>query len=461
MNTEAIVLLPGLLAWWVAASNSLEAALIGVYLPALLLIPDYFRMPIDGLPDPSFSECAILPIGIALCWKALFKRSWKFSPLDFALLAFVAWQFISDLHGVGFSDAQNMLFDLLLLAVFPYMAGKALIEPAGLRAPFARRFVWLLFVVSMISIYEFRMGVSLFRPLIDPFFPNQDSGWVTQIRWGFGRIAGPYGHAILMGAILAIAYLLCRWLSHSDLWERQFKGIGSALPFTKSQILTFGLLLGMFMTLSRGPWLGAACGVVLAAIGTNTDRRRGLKRAALILVGGGLILYTAGKAYIDGAGPADAVEEQASAAYRAVLLDQYNDIAMQQPVWGWGRANWPQVPGMKSIDNNYLFIALGSGLVGTALFAIMLAVASWRLFASGFFVENLDPAERAFRFTMMGIVVSTAVSLGTVFLGSQLYPLLFLLLGWGEACILVKPEPSDVRSVEPATTGFEFIKVVA
>jgi O-antigen ligase len=459
--TEAIVLLPGILAWWMGVSRSLEAALIGVYLPVLLLIPDYFRMPIDGLPDPGFSECAILPIGLALCWKAVFRSGWKLSALDFFVLAYVAWQFISDLYNIGYKDAQNMLFDLGLLAMFPYMAGKELIEPAGLRILFARRFVWMLFVVSLISVYEFRMGVSLFRPLIGPFFPNQDSGWVTQIRWGFGRIAGPYGHAILMAAILAIAYLLCRWLSHVGLWEPKFEGIGAALPFTKSQILAFGLLAGLFMTLSRGPWLGAVCGVILASVGTRPDRRRALKRAAVILVGGGLLLYVVGKSYIEDSGPTDAVEEQASAAYRAVLLDQYNTIAMERPIWGWGRANWPLVPGMKSIDNNYLFVALGSGLAGTALFAAMLGAASLRLFASGYFVENLDPAERAFRFTMLGVVVATAISLGTVFLGSQLYPLLFLFLGWSEACVISPPAAAEVSPEEPATAELVLMRVVA
>ena len=68
MRTELLAVLPGILAWWMAVGESLEAAFLSVYLPVLLLIPDTFRYPIDGLPDPTFCQAAILPIGLGVCW---------------------------------------------------------------------------------------------------------------------------------------------------------------------------------------------------------------------------------------------------------------------------------------------------------------------------------------------------------------------------------------------------------
>ena len=178
--TEYVVLIPAVLAWWATASRSTEYAFVAIYLPVLMLIPDYFRAPINGLPDPSFSQCAILPIGIALCWRA-WHGGWKFTPMDVPVIAFVGWQFISDVYNVGYKDAQNMFFDSATLAVLPYMAGKALIEPAELRTTVARRFIWLLFIVSVVSIYEFRMGINLFRP------GGDSAGWpdrtATPLRW--------------------------------------------------------------------------------------------------------------------------------------------------------------------------------------------------------------------------------------------------------------------------------------
>jgi hypothetical protein len=229
MGTESIVLLPGFIAAWFAATRSLEEAFFAVYLPVLLLIPDYFRMPIDGFPDPGFIQTTILPIGLGLCFLAVFKGQWKFSAVDLCVVAFIGWQFISNIYNLGYKEAQNNLFDELTLAIFPYMAGKALIEPTGLRVRFAKRFVFLLFVVTVLSLYEFRMGDNLFRPLVSPLFPGQDPGSFTQMRWGFGRIGGPYVHAIFMCAILGIGYLLCRWLNVTKQWEPHFRW-ASSLP---------------------------------------------------------------------------------------------------------------------------------------------------------------------------------------------------------------------------------------
>jgi O-antigen ligase len=479
MRSEILAILPGIMSWWITATQSAKAAFFNVYLPVLLLIPDNFRLPIDGLPDPTFSQSAILPIGFAVGWRAIFKREWTFTFLDFCILAFVAWQFISDFHNVGYGDAQNLLFDMVTLAVLPYMCGKALIEPAGLRAQFARRFVWLLFVVSMISIYEFRMGAGLFRPAFMRFFPGQDAGWFTQLRWGFGRIAGPYGHAILMGSILSIAYLLCRWLSQSGQWETHFKWLGE-IPFTKPQILTVGLVVGMLMTLSRGPWLGAVCGLVIASIGVSAKPNFALKRAILILAAGGVLFFYGGKAYLSNSPPPDHLttgsekhltsEVEQSTAYRAELFDKYVDIAMRRPIWGWGRANWPQVPGMSSIDNNYLFIALNTGLVGLALFVGMILIAAARLFHSGFSAMQVDATERSFRFTLLGIVAAITVSTASVFLGSQLYPLLFLILGWTDACVISRSAQASAQFAENEAIDFnpgahpaggDFVRVVA
>src|SRR5208283_2518388 len=108
-------------------------AFIAVYLPVLMLIPDYYRLPIDGLPDPTFSQSAILPIGVAVCWRAIVRREWKPSVLDVCVFSFVAWQFISDFHNVGYIDAQNLGFDMVTLAFLPYVGGKMLIESKGMR----------------------------------------------------------------------------------------------------------------------------------------------------------------------------------------------------------------------------------------------------------------------------------------------------------------------------------------
>ncbi len=459
--TELIVLVPAIIVWWVAAKQSLESAFLNVYLPVILMLPNYFTWQIDHFPDPCFHHC-IMPIGLALCWKGFIKRQWKISPLDFAVALFLAWQIVCEVYNVGFTTMPDLLWDLMNLALFPYMAAKTLIEQKGLRVAFARRWVMCILIVCALSVYEFRLGVSLFRESLLPLFPKENGTWVTQLRWGYGRIAGPYGHAISMALVVGVTILLHRWLAREGLWERDFKLVGR-LPFSKSQIISFGLVAGILMTISRGPWIGAVCGAVLAGVGLRKDRRRALTRALLILIIGGAILYVAGKAYLSGANAFEGEEEQASAAYRAILIGQYEDIVMISPILGWGRANWPVIPGMLSIDNNYLFVALSFGLVGLGLLVAMFLAELWRIFASGYFKDDLTPGERMFRFTLVGILVSIAISTGTTYISAHLYPIFFMVLGWSEACVMTRKATSEapVEMLETvAVPGYRLMKVV-
>jgi hypothetical protein len=460
--TEAVVLIPALFAWWVIRRHSLEAAFLNVYIPVLLILPDYYTMPVPHFPDPSFITATIVPIGIVMCWKAFIQRDWVFSPLDFAVLAYLGWQLVCEVYNVGTSTMPDLTWDLLNLALFPYMAGKILIEQNGLRAAVARRFVWCVLAVCLISVYEFRLGISIFRQGLAPLFPEgANAVWVTQLRWGFGRIAGPYGHAISMAVFIGSAYLLHRWLSREGLWERNFKWFGT-LPFSKAQFISFGLLAGILMTISRGPWIGAICGGIITAIGLQKNRRRALIRALLILGVGGLIIYVVGKAYLSGVDAFEGVEEQTSAAYRAILIGRYEDIVMQSPLFGWGRANWPLVQGMLSIDNNYLFVALGTGLTGLGLLIVMFFTGFWRIFSSAYFDKDLAPGERMFRFTLVGILMSWAISTGTTYISAHMYPLFFMLLGWSEACILNKTAESEAPEYAvPAAAGYRMMRVVA
>src|SRR5205085_3251671 len=108
----------------------------------------------------------------------------------------------------GYPDAQNLIFDMLCMVVLPYALAKGLIEPHGMRVEVAKRVVLILLLVVLAEVYEFRLMVNPFRNFLDPLFPGlMGRGWVTTGRYGFGRAAGPYGHAILCGVILAIGFL--------------------------------------------------------------------------------------------------------------------------------------------------------------------------------------------------------------------------------------------------------------
>src|ERR1700761_2088531 len=191
-----IVLLPGILAAWIAFFRSPAQAFLSIYVPVLVLVPEYYRWTVPLLPKVTASQGTIVAIvAVAIMRKAL---RWHPSQTDFLILGLLLCMAVSEYTNAGYKEAQNLTFDMLAWFVFPYIAGKSFIEPLGLRLQFARRLVFLIFVVAIVSCYEFRLGRTPFRIPLDPFFGGQGSGWVTTFRWGFARIAGPYGHAILV-----------------------------------------------------------------------------------------------------------------------------------------------------------------------------------------------------------------------------------------------------------------------
>jgi hypothetical protein len=461
---EAIVLIPAVIALIVMTTSSVERAFVGVYLVALLWLPDGLRFVTAGLPQPTFSEAAILPVGLAFAWRCLSGTRWRFSIVDVLVVAFLGWCFASEWNQVGLSDARYELFDLLCMGLLPYVLGKGLIEAGGLRVQVARRIVFSLALLTVLSLYEFRFGLNPFRGLLGGFFPEQvpDPGafWLTQLRWGYGRISATFTHSILMGTVLAVAFTLQSWLVFTRKWERVFKGL-PALPLSKGAILSLTLIAGLALTMSRGSWIATGLAAVFVAIGKAKDRWRALAFATAFTVIVGFTMYVYAQSYMAGGRHEGMSEEQDSAAYRSELVDRYVDIALQHPVWGWGRQTWPRLPGMYSIDNHYLLIALMHGVTASALLVLTIAASAVRLFKGAMFPLQLSVEDRAFRLTLLGAVMAMALSLTTVYLGAQTYPILFLLLGWSEGCLVFHKKASAMQvSVRTEAPEFRFAKVM-
>lgn len=102
----------------VALRHGPGRALLAVYLPVLLLVPDGFRAITPGLPDPNFSQAAIIPIvAVALLRHG---RTWRPAPMDGLIIVFAAWVGYSDFAGRGYDDAQNLMFAMLFSVLAPY-----------------------------------------------------------------------------------------------------------------------------------------------------------------------------------------------------------------------------------------------------------------------------------------------------------------------------------------------------
>ncbi len=444
---------------WIALRRSAAKAFLDVYLPSVFLLPMYFRWVIPVVPDPTFEQAGIVPVAVVFFLRQ--GRKWRFSFMDLLICGLAGCIGYSEFLNAGYKEAQNLMFDMVASVVLPYALAKGLVEPNGMRVVFARRLVMLMFIVSVISLWEFRMGVSAWKQM-NRFFPGQGLEWYTTFRYGFARIAGPYGHAIIAGLVLVTGLRIQRWLEWSGRWEPKFEKL-PWLPVSKARIITLGLIGGCIMTMCRGPWLGGLLGALITAVGRSRNRRRALIliAAALLLVGAPSVI--AFKHYVSVGRAHARTESQETAAYRKELIDKYVSIALKKSVWGYGRNTWPKLHSAPSIDNYYLLLTLMHGLVAVSILVTILLIMPFRLVRFEMKNPVAIPLGSSLGFTLAGIYIAYAITIATVYMGLQSIPLFAIITGWSEGYLLSgqavqsAADPVPIRSAAP----FQFRRVVA
>jgi hypothetical protein len=428
----------------VAVRQGPGRALLAVYLPVLLLIPDGFRAITPGLPDPNFSQAAIIPIvAVALLRHG---RQWRPTVMDGVIGLFALWVGYSDYAGRGYDDAQNLMFAMLFSVLAPYAVARLVIGAEGLDVAVARRFVIIVFGVALVGLWEARFGFNPFHALFGTFFPGQGKGWVTTFRYGLARVAGPYSHAILAGIMLAVAFVLQQWLQAARHWEPRFVR-WPALPWPKARVITVVLALGMLMTVARGPWIGAVVALAILAVGRAAHRRRALALAAAVLGLGALVGGWMLNDYLDIKPGALMTMSQESALYRKVLFEKYLDIVLDSAWIGWGLTTWPKVRGMESIDNYYLLISLMHGLPAMGLLVLLMLGSAVQCLRRGL---AEPPGSHSPVFAFAGVFCAIFASLGTVYLGEQVMPTLFFMLGWAQGWLARDRGHQPVAMAPPA-----------
>ena len=431
-------------------------ALIWAYVPVLLLFPDTFHAVTPGLPDPSANVAVMMPIFFATL--IAYGRFWRPSVADLLVISIACFMAYSEYKAAGYSEAQNLFAGTLFQIIGPYMVARLAIEREGLHVELAKRVVIIMFAVALIGLYEFRIGWNPFLNLPQKLFTGQGTGWVITFRYGFARVAGPYAHCILAGMMMVMGYRLARWLEWGGHWEPKFAMFPN-LPLSKARLITLGLLLGSVTTLARGPWLGGLVGALFANAGRHPNRK-----FAFMLVLGGILLvalpgYIGFQAYLDVKPGVEMTMSQETALYRKVLFEKYYAVALDHFWLGWGRNTWPKIPGMGSIDNYYLLLSLMHGVFTTALLLALMLWMSVRLFLKGM---SEPPEANSLAFTFMGIIIAIFISLVTVYLGENVVPSFFLMLGWAEAYIHGKGHAGisgTVPAVQPAR-GSRFRRII-
>jgi O-Antigen ligase len=474
---ELIILIPAVACWVALARGPIRKALLDVYLPALLLLPQYYNLRFPHLPPLTFADAAILPLGAALWVREM--RRWRLEWMDLWVLLFAlsaglsegfstalangTWKNIlavNDPNVVGnLADGGLQLFQGICTMVLPYMVGKTLIEQQGVeghpaRKRVVRRICMLLAFVAGISVMDFLTGKSIWQRVFRHIFPDQPSTWWVQMRWGFGRIQGPYAHAILAGMIFLMGLIYCLWLRRfSPQWGT--RKVLNGLPLTVRGLVLWAIVAGLLMTQSRGPWIGVGLALVLLFLVRKLSLTKATLAFVLFLGVFSTSAYYYGKRYTDVDINHATSEAQRNAIYRRELLDTYRPIIKQRMAFGWGYTTMPVQNGQQSIDNQYLLLAVAQGFTGLGLFLTILLGSGVRLFrlAAG----PLGVEERSLVFAHLTILMGLVTALSTVYLGEQALILLFFIIGWIHG---MRPAGASTGIGKPVAQEFRFQKVL-
>jgi hypothetical protein len=452
---DTIFLLPGLLALYLVVRGRIETAFLSVYLPALLLLPDGYAFRLPHMPPVSAAQSALLPIGAVALYR-LARRGLP-SLLDILVGAFIASIATSEiLRERVVNDGILVAVSAFLSIFLAYAAGRTIIEP-GLRLLTVRRFVILILLLGPLSLYEWRFGQNLYGVIGQRIFHLSSVQAAVQFRDGHGRASASFNDAELAGIAFGVAAALNAWLFYLRKWHSAVD-LGKPLAWLESfHIPGLLLLLYLFLTKSRGPWLAVGVAYLILQIPRFKSKRVVTAVVAILIVLASVGAYRYFSHYTNISDPGAIVnEQQGSALYRRQMIERYQPIVNQGGWLGWGLLSRPIIPGMFSIDNEFLLVRLAYGISGFLIFLLIAVETFRRLILLCFKLKAQE--NQAFAFVLLGAMAVFWISIATVYMGEQIPQVAFLLIGWSGS-ILPESALAEAAPADAVRSKFSFKRI--
>ncbi|MHC8411819.1 O-antigen ligase family protein [Pseudomonas sp. Hz4] len=306
--------------------------------------------------------CVLLPAFFALRRRAdtvPFGRTWP----DKLLAANIVLTSLLYLRDTTVTDTLRQTLYLFIEVFLPYyVASRALKSLSDFKdALFG--FVLAAMVLSLIGLFEYSKHWQLYSAVVNAMGMQWDPGYLS--RGGSLRASATTGQAIALGFVISVAIGFYLYLQEN---------VRSKLQRSFGALLLAG---GLYVPLSRGPWVGAAA-MIVVFIGTG---RKAVKRLMLLAAAGVLALpllavVPGGQKVLDLL-PFIGTVEVENITYRQRLIDNAVIVIQRNP---WlGSFDYRSTPEMQSLTqgqgiidivNTYIGVALSFGLIGLTLFVV-------------------------------------------------------------------------------------------
>jgi len=193
------------------------------------------------------------------------------------------------------------------------------------------------------------LAAVLFGAALNALYGLMQSLGLDPVHWAEtfdGRASGFFGNPNFLGGHLALALPLALALALDP--ERAAAGHAGRWAALARWALVWLLAAGLLASQTRGAWVGAAAGCVLALAGFWARDRSGFRRARgrVLAVQGLLLLLGLGAWWLLAAGPQAQARIEGSlngdreAARRAFLMAKTGRLALQHPLLGVGPGNY-------------------------------------------------------------------------------------------------------------------------
>lgn len=397
-------------------------------IPVMVMVPFLFTWQITpGIPPLTFFFASLLPLLVVAFWEHPVR--FRLGIADGLVIAYSLLSFATAAVAVDIKSGLLSLQDQVLYTLGPWFLVRLLVA----RVETLRFLVVLslfITVVALLAPLEFLFNFKLVN-FLQAVWPEYVLGAPFR-RGGFYRVFGTFGHPIHMGMGFSLAF----YVGFLALKLRVFKT--NRLPWIIMILNGFGI----WMTVSRTAWLLLV--PMLLFVYFPFVKRKILYSVSLLsaLVLVLAIALPAWNDYINSTADYSTLDEtQTSAMYRAVLMENYQRVVWSNPWIGFG-IHFPVINGQSSIDNQFLFLALVSGVVVTGVY---MAIMAWLALRGGLrYADRSRPfKEQAVTWFLTGVVLFYVVMGTAVYFNFQV-----VVIQWMLFAALVNqysPAKSEVR----------------
>ncbi len=333
------------------------------------------------------------------------------SVLGFGFLGVVVLAMTNNPINTLANNVRNLL-DLMLLMVVPvYVMTHAVRDLRQLREVLAC-IVLGFALLGLFALFETLRYWLVFETARTPLGlpPPRLTLYVIRETEGGGalRAMTTAGHPIVLGYLMGVG--VCLWVALRNALQPRLFGL-AALG---------ALAIGLLVALSRGPWMGAAAGLlVLTLAGPNAGKRLVVTAAVLVIGFMGLMATPYGDKVL-GYIPFVGTVERGTVDYRVKLIEVSLMIFWDNPVFGNYDAildprleEMRQGQGIIDMVNTYLGVGLQYGMVGVVLFVAPFVVTCIAAIVRAREVENEHPVLGITGRALAGVMVATLVTIAT------------------------------------------------